>query len=483
MDILAGRERLLELGHVGHVRRQPQLDLRIIRGEQHIARLGHEGFADLPPDLGADGDVLEVGIGRGQPARLRAHQAVTGVHTAGVRIDRGLERIGVSRLELGKLAPFEHLGRDLRALCREPFEDRLVGRILPALPLAPPFVAKLVEQNVTKLLGAADGELEADRVPDLPLDPCDLAREFLAQAGQPPLVHLDAVALHTGDHGDEGAVDALVNLRAALLCQSRLEMPVEPPSHIGILGGVLRRLVQRHLTEGNRLLAGAADVLEAQGIVPEVACAELVHAVAAADPFQAAPGIEREADDHGVVDRRNPDVGASGKDIEIIFDVLPQLEHLRRFEQLAQRGVGRLPFHLRRLLGEHVAATVSERDVTGVIGPQRQADTREFRPHGIEAAGFGIHGDHAGCETPRDPVLQAIERLHAFIGGAIDRRHRGQRLAVAPCCRWRAGRLRCRGMERGGARRAAASPIEALEKAGEAVVREERGQRLRGDTG
>src|SRR3546814_6143714 len=69
---LAACEGVAQRGHVGHVRREPQLDLRIIGGDDDVARFRHEGVADLAADLGADRDVLEVRVGRTQPPGLRA---------------------------------------------------------------------------------------------------------------------------------------------------------------------------------------------------------------------------------------------------------------------------------------------------------------------------------------------------------------------------------------------------------------------------
>jgi hypothetical protein len=63
------RERLAQRGHVGDVRGEAQLDLRIVGGEDHIAGLRHEGVADLAAGLGADRDVLEIRVGRATAAR------------------------------------------------------------------------------------------------------------------------------------------------------------------------------------------------------------------------------------------------------------------------------------------------------------------------------------------------------------------------------------------------------------------------------
>ncbi len=64
MNVLAAQEGFAQLGNVGHMRREPQLDLAVVGGENDIARLGDEGVADLLAGVGADRDVLQVGVGR-----------------------------------------------------------------------------------------------------------------------------------------------------------------------------------------------------------------------------------------------------------------------------------------------------------------------------------------------------------------------------------------------------------------------------------
>ena len=109
-------ECFLQLRNVGHVRGDAKLDLAVVGAHQHMAGLGDEGVADLAADLGADRDVLQIGVGRRQPPGLRAGQAEAGVDPAGLRIDLRLQRVGVGRVELGQLAPVEHQPRDIDAL-------------------------------------------------------------------------------------------------------------------------------------------------------------------------------------------------------------------------------------------------------------------------------------------------------------------------------------------------------------------------------
>ena len=51
--------------------------------------------ADLAAFLGADRDVLQVGVGRGQPAGRGRRHREGGVHAAGARVDLRLQRVGI----------------------------------------------------------------------------------------------------------------------------------------------------------------------------------------------------------------------------------------------------------------------------------------------------------------------------------------------------------------------------------------------------
>ena len=201
-------------------------------------------------------------------------------------------------------------------------------------------------------------------------------------------------------------------------------MLVEPPGDVGVLGGIFGRLVERDLTEGNGLLAGAAHVLERDAGVAEVPFGKFVHAVAAADPVEAAPRIEVEADDHRILDRRDLDVVAR-EDIEVVFAIVQDLDHRIGGQQRAQRGKRGIQRHLVGLFGEHVGPAVGEGDVAGIVRSECEADADEVRRHAVERARLGIDGDQPCGLGALDPVLEALDRLDAFIGAPVDLRHLG----------------------------------------------------------
>src|SRR3546814_13834735 len=78
----------------------------------------------------------------------------------------------------------------------------------------------------------------------------------------------------------------LVDPRATLGGQPRLEAPPQPERHIGILGGVARRRLEIDLVEADLLLPRAGHVLVGDAGVRQMRRGQLVHAVAVE------PGVE-----------------------------------------------------------------------------------------------------------------------------------------------------------------------------------------------
>jgi hypothetical protein len=69
---------------------------------------------------------------------LRADKAVAGVDAARIRVDRGLERIGIGALELGQLAPFEDEGGDFNPCPASVSSTDWSVEYWPLLPFLPP---------------------------------------------------------------------------------------------------------------------------------------------------------------------------------------------------------------------------------------------------------------------------------------------------------------------------------------------------------
>ena len=169
MDVQTVGEGLLQLADIGDMGDDAKLDLAVIGRDQLGAGPGDEGGADAPSLLGADRDVLQVGLGRGQAAGGGGGERIGGVDAAGLGMDEARQQVGIGRLQLGELAPVEDAGGERVAACRELVEDIGAGRPGAGLGLLAAGQAELAEEDIAQLLGRADVEVFAGEFVDLAL--------------------------------------------------------------------------------------------------------------------------------------------------------------------------------------------------------------------------------------------------------------------------------------------------------------------------
>src|ERR1700678_330242 len=142
------------------MRHQSKLDLRIVGRHQHVAGSRNEGGSNLAPNCSADGNVLQIRIGRRQTSCCSPNLIEGGVYPP-LRVGELWKRVEVSGLQLRELAIFED-ERGYRMLFSEFFEDVLRGRNDLALAIFHRLRKKhLVEEDVTKLLRRVDVEAMA----------------------------------------------------------------------------------------------------------------------------------------------------------------------------------------------------------------------------------------------------------------------------------------------------------------------------------
>ena len=220
------------------------------------------------------------------------------------------------------------------------------------------------------------------------------AREILAEAAQDFFVHQDAAGFHVLQHHDQRAVHGLVNRQQFFFAQARFQQRVQTACDVGILGGIGGGFVQGHAVEGDLVFAAAADVGELDGLVVEMQLCQLIHAVAVAGAF------EDVGNDDGVVYRRDVDALAR-EDVHVEFDVVPDLQHRRIFQQRLQKPDRILQRNLRRRVFAAAfsaqvqcalrrAADVAHGDIAAGAGGDGQRDADHLRLEGIEAGGFRI---------------------------------------------------------------------------------------------
>ena len=76
-----------------HMGQDAQLDLAVVERQEHIALFGDKGLADAAAFFAAHGDVLQVGIARGQTSGVRPGLQIRGMHPARLRVDMFLQGV------------------------------------------------------------------------------------------------------------------------------------------------------------------------------------------------------------------------------------------------------------------------------------------------------------------------------------------------------------------------------------------------------
>ena len=223
--------------------RSLQLDLAVVGRNELAALRSDEGAPDLAPFLSADRNVLQVGLRRRQAPGRRRGERVGRVDTAGRGIDEARQSVGVGRLELGDLPPFEHARRQLMALGGEVLEHARRGRPGAGRGLLAAGQAHLPEQDVAELFRRSGVEGRADDPADLILERAHALRELAREARQHVAVDRDSAPLHARQDLDQRTLKPLVDRRHLLSDETRLQNARETQGDIRLLRPVLARLV------------------------------------------------------------------------------------------------------------------------------------------------------------------------------------------------------------------------------------------------
>ena len=185
------------------------------------------------------------------------------------------------------------------------------------------------EQNFTQLLRAAHGKRLSGKGVDFDFQTCTAVCKLCGHAGEFIAVHLDAFALHAGEHGDQRPVDAFIDTRGLFGAEAWLQTVPKPQRDIRIFCGITRGFCHADLIERQLVLAGAADVFEGDAAMPEMDQRQLIHAVVML------ARVEIETHHHRVVDGGNADA-IPFQHVQIIFDVMPDFEDGRVLQQPLQ---------------------------------------------------------------------------------------------------------------------------------------------------
>ena len=101
LPLAKGVKQRLLLHDVGQ---NAQLNLAVVGRQEQVALRGLEGLADFPPLLGANRNVLQVGVVAAEPAGRGAGLAVAGMDASRFRVDHFAERVDVGAAQLFQLA-------------------------------------------------------------------------------------------------------------------------------------------------------------------------------------------------------------------------------------------------------------------------------------------------------------------------------------------------------------------------------------------
>ena len=143
-----------------------------------------------------------------------------------LRIDVAGQRVGIGRLQLGDLPPFDDPARQLVALLGEVLEGGGRGRPLARRGLLAAGQLHLSEQDVPELLGRADIERLAGELMDLGLEPGGALGEFAGEACQDLPVDGDPACLHAGQDRRQGSLQAFIDRGHAFGHEA---LPEDPP--------------------------------------------------------------------------------------------------------------------------------------------------------------------------------------------------------------------------------------------------------------
>ncbi len=278
LALAEGAQQAFVLGQVGH---DAQLDLRVVGRDDHAARRRDERFADAPPFFRAHRDVLQVRVGRGQPARDGGRLPVGGVDPAGLRIDHLRQLVGIGGLELGQAAEIEQqLGQ--RVVLGQLLQHLFVGRRRTAGGLLDDRQLELREEDLADLLGRVQIERLAGQRIGLLLELQQALAQPGALSGQALGIDQHAVALHLLQHDGGRHLDLLVDVaQLVVLGHLGIQRAVQAQRDVGVLGGVFCGAVERHLIEADLRRALAADLFVGDGLQVQHALGQRIHAVVA----------------------------------------------------------------------------------------------------------------------------------------------------------------------------------------------------------
>src|SRR5579872_5345823 len=194
---------------LGKMREDAQLDLGIIGGKQNVARLGDEGGANFAAELGANRNVLQIGIRGAETSGGSAGLIDLRVQAASVRGDELVERVRIRGIEFRDFAIIHHqLGQFVeRGKLGEDFGG---GGARFATRAAREREIQLVVKDFGKLLRRIDIEFEAGNFVDAFFVAANFLFESEGEFFEGLWIDADSGALHARENCGERQIDFVV---------------------------------------------------------------------------------------------------------------------------------------------------------------------------------------------------------------------------------------------------------------------------------
>jgi len=206
VDVLPGQKGLLHGFVARDVGQDAQLDLAVVRVGQDAAGLCQEKLAQAAAQLGADGDVLQIGLAGRQPPGAGLGLVEGGVH-APVRPDDLEQALHVGAVELLVGAVLQDV-LHRRAVGPQAFEGFGVGGVA-ALGLFAGRQAHFYKQGLAQLLGAVQVELVAHLCVNAGKALLQHGLELFAEGHEALPVHQHAGTLHIRQHQGQGELNVV----------------------------------------------------------------------------------------------------------------------------------------------------------------------------------------------------------------------------------------------------------------------------------
>ncbi|KAF5043674.1 hypothetical protein DSECCO2_499790 [anaerobic digester metagenome] len=261
MDVVARGKGVQEGRVAGHVRQDPEFDLGVVRGHEHLARRGHEAGPHARPEAAADGDVLQVGIAAGQAARGRG-QLVEGRVDAPLGVGQLRQGLEVGRAQLLVHPVFEDVVDD-GVLPGQAIQHGAGGGLGAAGGLLFAFEAQLRKQDVGQLLAGADVELPSGLFVNPQGQPVQLGLHHVQEIAELGLVDADAAALHAHQDLGQGLLQPLEEAEQLRPGQTRPQHPAHGQRGLTEVLGVDLDLLAQAVPDA---LQGVVPLLGAQQV-------------------------------------------------------------------------------------------------------------------------------------------------------------------------------------------------------------------------